>query len=681
MKEVPKKNVSTRTTDIFRDDEDRDQSESAPQPSQSPRIDTSRLERIAPRGLPIVPPQRIGRFVALFIFIAILGAGIFMFGVYRRGSAQFQAALQDLKTMHEAVPDIKDLDFEAAQAKLLSGNHEGGGSATDMFSTLLGSFGASYGDLQEVSRTSVRLLTDLSTLEKEWPQLIFKKKDGELIKLLMSLRNNVADLSAASTGIIDTAKTFSAFSPVDPALYLDMQIEMQRAKTFLNSFISYLDADERHIAILLQNSSELRPGGGFLGSYADVTLSRGSVTSIDVRDVNEADRELKENIVPPKPLQALVKRFRAADANWFFDFPASAEKTLSLLDASELYTKQNWHFDGAIAVTPQVISDILAKTGPIVVSPKLTLTKDNFLFEIQKEVQAGQAAQASAPKQILDGLTPLLISELTSSGTSSRAELEDIASWFTRKNLMVYFRDPNLQEFFDVHGFAGSVFQTPKDSNGDYLAVVNANIGGGKSDLFMKQTVSLTSQVGLDGLVSNHLEVERKHEGSDAPGWWYKVTNQNYLQVFAPAQARVTGVLGALNKKVVAPLNYVKAGYATSSDLEAIEKTMTESDIFPGLTTSEQFDKKVFALWTKTPVGEMSKVALDYAHRMFTPPKDGEVYTFVFEKQSGASGTYRLEIAAPVGFRWKENSLPIYEYTTDDLPGRLMLRLTFEKAL
>jgi predicted lipoprotein with Yx(FWY)xxD motif len=65
---------------------------------------------------------------------------------------------------------------------------------------------------------------------------------------------------------------------------------------------------------------------------------------------------------------------------------------------------------------------------------------------------------------------------------------------------------------------------------------------------------------------------------------------------------------------------------------------------------------------------------------LLAPPRDGGTYAVVLEKQAGASGKYHIEVSAPVGFRWKENGLPVFEYETDNLPGRLVLDLTFEKV-
>src|SRR6185437_1779526 len=115
------------------------------------------------------------------------------------------------------------------------------------------------------------------------------------------------------------------------------------------------------------------------------TLAGGNILNIAVHDIADADLAFKENVVPPKPLQLIVARWRPADANWFFDFPTSAAKTLQFFASSTLYAAtssaaSSTPIDGAIAVTPQIVSDLLSITGPISAGkPATTFSADNFL--------------------------------------------------------------------------------------------------------------------------------------------------------------------------------------------------------------------------------------------------------------------------------------------------------------
>ena len=131
--------------------------------------------------------------------------------------------------------------------------------------------------------------------------------------------------------------------------FLSLRTEMGNAEDFLDAFVPWLSSPSpHHVLVLFQNPSEIRPAGGFLGSYADVTIQGGNIEDIAVHDVADVDTAFKENIVPPKPLQAEVSRFRPADANWFFDFGDSASETISFFERSDLYAASSTKFDAAL---------------------------------------------------------------------------------------------------------------------------------------------------------------------------------------------------------------------------------------------------------------------------------------------------------------------------------------------
>jgi len=203
---------------------------------------------------------------------------------------------------------------------------------------------------------------------------------------------------------------------------LALTTQVKGAETFLDAFVPWLSdaSTTHHLLVLFQNPSEMRPGGGFLGSYADVSIKGGTVTNIAFHDVADADLAFKQKIEPPAPLQLTETAFRPADANWFFDFPTSASETIQMFEAATPSTT----FDGVIAVTPQAMEDLLSVTGPITLpgatstngraTASTTFTSDNLVTQIQKIVQAGQAQKkiqtsggnATYPKAVLAQLYP-----------------------------------------------------------------------------------------------------------------------------------------------------------------------------------------------------------------------------------------------------------------------------------
>ena len=119
-------------------------------------------------------------------------------------------------------------------------------------------------------------------------------------------------------------------------------------------------------------------------------------------------------VIPPEPIQILSKDWGARDGNWFFDFPTSAERVMTFLEASKIYKEKSVTFEGAISLNTFVVESMLEATGPISLPEyNLTISKDNFLEEIQREVEIGQDKKAGEnPKKILTFVAPILIEKL-----------------------------------------------------------------------------------------------------------------------------------------------------------------------------------------------------------------------------------------------------------------------------
>jgi hypothetical protein len=464
--------------------------------------------------------------------------------------------------------------------------------------------------------------------------------------------------------------------------YLPLKTQIGSAKRFLDALVPWFkDPATRHILVLLQNPAEIRPAGGFLGSYADVTLAGGNITDVAVHDIADVDLAFQKNIIPPKPLQLQVKRWRPADVNWFFDFPTTASKTAAFFMASDLYAESSTTFDGVVAISPKTIGDLLAITGPIVVGkPAVTFTSSTFLVQIQKIVQNGQAQSATYPKQILRDLSNALFAKLSLATDDQKKKMIDMVfGWAAKKDVMVYWSDPAFQNFFDLYGAGGAVYQLPQKFNGTYLAVVDANVNGGKSDLYVTSTVAYTGQINPDGTMTSSVIITRKHSGNKSPYSWYKTTNNDYLQLFVPMGTTLTNAAGGEQKIIKAPIKYSEKGYETDPEVAAIRATEQSLFNFPTVNWHEEAGKKVFTTWSKVAAGASTKLLFDYTHRLSSAPAEGTQYQFVFEKQAGTVRHYDFTINAPLGYVFIENRLSSYQYVSDDPPGRIIIPLTLTK--
>ncbi|MDO9509981.1 MAG: DUF4012 domain-containing protein, partial [Candidatus Magasanikbacteria bacterium] len=147
---------------------------------------------------------------------------------------------------------------------------------------------------------------------------------------------------------------------------------------------------ERHTLILFLNNTELRPGGGFIGSYAVISANNGIPSLLKVEGTEIIDNYSSSYLesVPPTVIKKYlgVEKWYFRDSNWSPDFVESSKKGL------ELYTKENGvaaeDIDYVVGLTPTVIREALKITGPVKVNG-IEFTADNFVENLQWEVEYG----------------------------------------------------------------------------------------------------------------------------------------------------------------------------------------------------------------------------------------------------------------------------------------------------
>ncbi|MBI2010700.1 MAG: DUF4012 domain-containing protein [Candidatus Colwellbacteria bacterium] len=536
-----------------------------------------------------------------------------------------------------------------------------------------GSLSGFFGDISNLFQAIGGLRNDVSRLKSQGLKLAFGGGGEELIGILKSLKSNLDTLNSSSGFLSNWLAGIAVPNEV---------ADLNLVGEGLGSLITFLDApEERHLVLIFENPSEIRPAGGFAGSYGELVLRRANVKKIEVNDIYYPDRFLDLDVVPPIQLQGLTPDWGARDANWFFDFPTSANKLIELLEASDVYADQGVKFDGVIAVNVRVIEDLLELTGPIEVKEYgLTLTKENFLREVQKEVETGRdKVPGQNPKRILSVMTPILIERINNLSESDENKLFGIIFARTaNKDIKFYFEDNDLQEFVDKFGIGGRVFEIPNDFSGDYLAVVNANVAGGKTDVFINQEIKLDSKIESNGEIKNQLVITREHNGADESEAWYRARNQNFIKIFTRPESRLENFEGETPKEIKPIVgDYGAAGYITDPLLSAIEGTR---EVFNDLGAESYFEfgKKVFAGWFNLDPGEKRSLVVGYRNGP-VPIESGKKYTFMLDKQSGVRSSFRYTLTAPPGFRWAESGNDEFKYQADKIPARLEIELTLVK--
>lgn len=304
------------------------------------------------------------------------------------------------------------------------------------------------------------------------------------------------------------------------------------------------DQDRRYL-IVFQNNTEMRGSGGFIGSYALADFHNGEMINLEVPTGGSYDTEAGylERVAAPEPLQLVNPLWHFWDANWWPDWALSAKKLMWFYEKSNGPT-----VDGVIAVTPNVMDDLLKIIGPLDMIEKygVVIASENFWDVVQDVVEkkpeiatttvatsslAKVVEQKHEPKKIIGDMMNLIMAK--ASKELNREDflriLNSAYQNLNQKQILTYFVDEDLEKLASDFDWAGLM----KDVDGDYLMVANSNIAGFKTDKKIKENIALSREVLVDGSIVNTLTIQRRHtgiRGDEHVG----VRNVNWMRIYVP---------------------------------------------------------------------------------------------------------------------------------------------------
>ncbi len=384
------------------------------------------------------------------------------------------------------------------------------------------------------------------------------------------------------------------------------------ASTFeFTNLISDLTATEssKTYLILLQNNTELRPGGGFIGSYALMNFDSGRLKDVSVDDIYNVDGQLKEKIKPPKELTERLglDQFYLRDSNWNPDF----QKNAAIV--RDFFKKETGKdVDGVIAIDLNFIQSLLGKTGPVkLASYQEEIGADNLFDKGEFHSEVGFVPGSTQKKDFFGSLSSALINRLigNSDKVSPLGIVEAVKESLTQKHIMMIFDNPNLASYVHLKGWDAPLppasFNPVDDSKEtrDFLALAEANLGGNKVNKFIDRRITYEVTVGRDADLTAKLTINYKNNSlSDA---WPTGKYINFLRVYVPAQA-----------------NLLQINNGGITDPKTVEVTGQNS-----LTT--------FATYVEVPTNSQKQVTFTYRVPKNIKLETAPIYHLYIEKQAG----------------------------------------------
>lgn len=369
----------------------------------------------------------------------------------------------------------------------------------------------------------------------------------------------------------------------------------------------------RTYLILFQNNMELRPTGGFIGSFGLVTVKNGKIADLEVHDIYTADGQLKGHVEPPSPIKNILgeANWYFRDSNWDPDFPTSALRAQWFLE-KELGRS----VDGTIAITLNLAQSILSLTGPVVLSDfQEEISADNLYERAQYHAEANSFPGSTQKQDFLGSLARTLIEKLKKLPSHKYPDfLTAIQAAVVQKDIQIYSINPAAQKTFSELGWAGEIAPdvscTVPNCYSDSLLVVDSNLGVNKGNYFLRKKFTESISVDPFGQINHQLTAEFQNTARSSN--WPAGNYRSYLRLYLPLGSEVGGV-------------EVRDG--TSGLVTKISQT--------DLTTEHR--KTVLGFTLEVPIKESRIVTVFYKSPFVIDLTQKGAYLFSWHRQAGTA--------------------------------------------
>lgn len=403
------------------------------------------------------------------------------------------------------------------------------------------------------------------------------------------------------------------------------------AKKYLGTVTENLNAASKHFPailnllgekyphrflVLLQNNNEIRPSGGFIGSYAIIDINDGIIEKFEIHDSYDIDGSFGGTIEPPDFLTSVIDNWRFRDSNYSPDFPTSAKNARWMLQKQGGPT-----VDTVIAINQGLLRDLMEITGPIQVGNFGQLTSANYTLLLSFIIES-KIWGPEDPKHILKVFAPAFKDKILNEKNIGKIS-NKILRAVEQEHIMAYSTHPEIQGLFSDYGLDGKI-QTKK--NQDYLSVINYSIGGTKSDQFIEEKINHYTNLTENGTIINELEITRKHLWNDSIYTDWKKTLNSYGIMEIPDQ--VIDILGRGRNETLMRIYVPKGSEIITSNQQNLE-TGYDKDL----------DLSYFLTRMEIRAGEQKKVDIKYKVPFVLRTDIGDTYTLIVDKQPGSRGS------------------------------------------
>lgn len=418
---------------------------------------------------------------------------------------------------------------------------------------------------------------------------------GELEKAMSNLKQALVTLQAFSVQGTLPGRLQQSLKIYGPTLTL-MTAEIDSLPSLLGF------PQKKTYLVLLQNNNELRPGGGFIGSYGILTVDRGLIGPLKVHDVYDADGQLIGRVEPPFALRRYLgaSNWYLRDSNYASDFVTNAEKAAFFLDK-----ETGQRVDAVIGVDTTTLVRTLSIVGSVkVISYGEELNKDNVVKLTQDKAQTNFFPGSTQKKDFLRASLGALEEQIKTSPQKQPELLALIGQLFLEKHLLLVSFDPDLQKIIAANQLSSTLprEQVLENTAQDFLGLSEINVGQNKVNAYLTRQIDHTVKLDEAGgvLASTTVNYQNTSQPNDAFVGDYNA----YVRFLVPREAQllsvqIDNVEMATTPAIIDPAEFTRSGFIPPKELE-VEATM-------------EGDKRLWGMFVKVKPQASRKLTLTYS--------------------------------------------------------------------
>jgi len=294
--------------------------------------------------------------------------------------------------------------------------------------------------------------------------------------------------------------------------------------------------------LLFANNMEIRPGGGFIGSFGILIVRDLTFEELKIYDVYDADGQLIGHVDPPEAIRKYLNQphWFLRDSAFSGDFTENYKTALFFLKKEMNLTD----FNGAILLTTSAIQNILRGYDKFYLPDyNEMITADNFYLKAQVYSEKNFFPGSTQKKSFLGAIARYLLFNLENASPLQIGK--GIKKSLDEKQIVAYFDNNSLQEQIDSFYWSGKIIQPQCPPNlmncfADYIFPLDANLGVNKANFYINRIIEVNISFDKDGYLHSKVIFRFKNESPKIafPGGPYK----NYFQILLPVDTIVKQV-------------------------------------------------------------------------------------------------------------------------------------------